>query len=150
MQNIGGYFHDKTTNTFPVFINYEKDPQISLTTQYEDRFVSDRDLVAISKSKRTLASPEIRKLAALARARGIAAQGGADGRLASERMRCFLFVRKNKDDKESKEFYYLGQMHPTGTFIPTKVAGSPAVEIVYDLDTPVAEELFDYLTSSEG
>jgi hypothetical protein len=30
------------------------------------------------------------------------------------------------------------------------VAGSPAVEIVYDLDTPVAEELFDYLTSSEG
>ena len=25
-----------------------------------------------------------------------------------------LFVRKNKDDKISKEFYYLGRMHATG------------------------------------
>ena len=25
-----------------------------------------------------------------------------------------LFVRKNKDDKISKEFYYLGRMKPTG------------------------------------
>ena len=30
-QNVGGYFHDKETNTFPVFINYEKDPDISVT-----------------------------------------------------------------------------------------------------------------------
>lgn len=39
-QNIGGYFHDTETNTFPVFVNYEKDPDISITTQYQDRFVS--------------------------------------------------------------------------------------------------------------
>ncbi|MFR0079795.1 MAG: DUF3427 domain-containing protein [Veillonella parvula] len=25
-----------------------------------------------------------------------------------------LFVRKNKDDEESKEFYYLGPIHSTG------------------------------------
>ena len=40
-QNVGGYFYDKTTNTFPVFINYKKDPSLSITTQYEDRFTSD-------------------------------------------------------------------------------------------------------------
>ena len=35
----------------------------------------------------------------------------------SERLgvRMFLFVRKNKDDKESKEFYYLGRIrHEAG------------------------------------
>ena len=41
-------------------------------------------------------------------------------------------------------------MWPTGTFEPVSVAGKPAVEISYELTVPVAEELFDYLTSGEG
>ena len=49
----------------------------------------------------------------------------------------------------SKEFYYLGEMRPTGRFVPIVMAGTdaPAVEIEYDLLTPVADELYDYLTS---
>lgn len=134
-QNIGGYFHDKETNTFPVFINYEKDPStISITTMYEDRFVSDTELIAISKSKRTLRSPEIVNLAH-------AAENG---------MRCFLFVRKNKEDKDDgTEFYFLGEMRPTGEFRQIVMAGTTAsaVEIGYRLDDPVRPDLYEYLTS---
>ena len=135
-QNIGGYKYDAGTNTFPVFINYEKEANISDSIRYQDRFVSPSRLIAISKQPRNLHSPEIERL------RHVAQNG----------MRTFLFVRKNKSDAESKEFYYLGEMRPTGRFVPIVMAGTdkPAVEIEYDLLTPVKDELYDYLTSGEG
>ncbi len=135
-QNIGGYKYDEETNTFPVFINYEKDDDIADTIKYQDRFVNPARLIAISKQPRNLNSPEIRRLR----------HAGENG------MRTYLFVRKNKSDAESKEFYYLGEMRPTGRFVPIVMAGTDksAVEIEYDLLTPVKDELFDYLTSGEG
>ena len=51
-QNIGGYKYDAGTNTFPVFINYEKDDSVSDSIRYEDRFLSPKELVAISKQPR--------------------------------------------------------------------------------------------------
>lgn len=134
-QNVGGYYYDKETKTFPVFVNYEKDPDISITTQYHDRFVSDRSIICISKSKRTLESPEIRRLA----------QADEVG------MRCFLYLRKNKNDKDnSMEFYFLGEMHPTGTFEQIVMADGKtnAVEIPYELEEPVRPDLYDYFLSS--
>ncbi len=130
-QNVGGYFYDKATNTFPVFINYKKDPSISITTQYEDRFTSDRELVAISKSKRSLTSPEIVRLA----------------HAESNGMRCFLFVRKDKD--KDSEFYFLGEMHPTGQFeqFTMKNSTATAVEITYRLEEPVRTDLYDFFLS---
>ena len=60
--NISGYRFDRSTNTFPVFVNYDKSPNISVTTRYEDRFISRTRFIAISKSRRTLESPEIKRL----------------------------------------------------------------------------------------
>lgn len=132
-QNIGGYKYDDETNTFPVFINYEKGDDIADSIRYQDRFVTPARLIAISKQPRNMHSPEIERL------RNVEQNG----------MRTHLFVRKNKSDAESKEFYYLGEMRPTGRFVPIIMAGTdkPAVEIEYDLLTPVADELYDYLTS---
>lgn len=133
-QNIGGYKFDRLTNTFPVFINYEKDPDISESTKYEDRFISDREIVAISKQPRYLDSPEIVRLK----------------EYPGNGVRIFLFVRKNKNDGDgSKEFYFLGEMRPTGTFekIVMPGANTPAVEITYELFDSVRHDLFDYLTS---
>ena len=92
--NIGGYKYDKPTKTFPVFVNYEKDDSISATIKYEDHFISRGELIAISKSGRTITSDDVQNFL-YARERGIQVE---------------LFVRKNKDDKISKEFYYLGHM----------------------------------------
>lgn len=132
-QNIGGYKYDARTNTYPVFINYEKAPDISDSIKYEDRFVSDNRLIAISKQPRNLDSPEIQRLKAWP----------ANG------MKTYLFVRKNKDDKDGgKEFYFLGEMHPTQEYAPITIAGKSAVEITYELDQPVERGLYDYLTSN--
>lgn len=134
-QNIGGYMYDRRTNTFPVFINYEKDPDISDSTKYEDRFVSNREIVAISKQPRHLDSPEIERLR----------QCPGNG------MRPYLFVRKNKNDGDGgKEFYFLGEMLPTGEFKEIVMPGTTksAVEITYELTDPVRQDLFDYLTSN--
>lgn len=131
-QNLGGYFYDEKTNTFPVFINYDKAPDISESIQYEDRFVSPSKLVAISKNNRTLNSPEIQRLKTW----------------PENGLKTYLFMRKNKDDKGGKEFYFLGEMHPTGEFeaIKTK-SGDNAVEIEYELNAPVRQDIYEFMLS---
>ena len=50
--------------------------------------------------------------------------------------------------KGSKEFYFLGQMHPTGHFVQTMtIANENAVEIGYQLETPVRRDIYEYITS---
>ncbi|MBO5564377.1 MAG: DEAD/DEAH box helicase [Lachnospiraceae bacterium] len=131
--NIGGYKYDKKTKTFPVFINYDKADDIQDTVKYEDHFVSTDRLIAISKSNRTLQSEDVQNFLR-AKERGISVE---------------LFVRKNKDDKISKEFYYLGRMEASGmtkefTMANTK---STAVEIEWILDTPVRSDLYEYIVN---
>ena len=134
--NIGGYKFDKKTKTFPVFINYDKSENISDTTKYEDHFIpGSRDrLIAISKSGRTLKSEDVQNFLK-AKERGIQVE---------------LFVRKNKDDKISKEFYYLGHMTASGntkefTMVNTE---KTAVEIEWILDIPVREDIYEYIVNS--
>ena len=134
--NIGGYKFDKKTKTFPVFINYDKAEDISDTTKYEDHFVPGfRDrLIAISKSGRSLQSEDVQNFLN-AKERGI---------------RVELFVRKNKDDKISKEFYYLGHMTASGNakeFTMTNTEKT-AVEIEWILDVPVREDIYEYIVNA--
>ncbi len=131
--NIGGYKFDKKTKTFPVFINYEKAEDISDTTKYEDHFTSSRSLVAISKSGRSLESDDVQNFLH-AKERGI---------------RVELFVRKNKDDKISKEFYYLGPMTATGNTKEFTMANTrkSAVEIEWLLEVPVREDIYEYIVN---
>ena len=102
----------------------------------EDHFVPEfRDrLIAISKSGRSLQSEDVQNFLK-----------------AKERaIRVELFVRKNKDDKISKEFYYLGHMTASGN---TKEFTMPntqktAVEIEWILDVPVREDIYEYIVNS--
>ena len=132
--NIGGYKFDKNTNTYPVFINYDKDENIADTVKYEDHLVSPDKLIAISKSNRTVSSDDV--------------QTALNSSVLGIDME--LFIRKNKDDKISKEFYYMGKIIPTGTYkqfvMPN--TNSTAVEIEYRLKTPIKEDLYDYIVNS--
>lgn len=134
--NIGGYKFDKKTNTFPVFINYDKAENISDTTRYEDHFVPGfRDrLIAISKSGRSMQSEDVQNFLK-AKERGIQVE---------------LFVRKNKDDKISKEFYYLGHMTASGNAKEFTMANTEktAVEIEWILDVPVREDIYEYIVNA--
>lgn len=53
------------------------------------------------------------------------------------------------DDEGSKEFYFFGEMYPTGEFRPTVMAesGKKVVEITYRLDVPVRHDLYEFMTS---
>ena len=131
--NIGGYKFDAYSKTYPVFINYEKGDDVGATTRYEDRFNDQTTLTAISKSRRTLDSEDVIN-ARNSKSRGILMP---------------LFVRKNKDDQTSKEFYFLGTMEHNGIaseFIMPGTEGITAVEIGYKLNTPVENNLYEYLT----
>lgn len=131
--NIGGYKFDKNTKTYPVFINYNKNEDISDTINYEDRFITNNELIAISKSGRTASSDDIIQ----------AYNAEKDG------VQMFLFVRKNKDDKISKEFYFLGKIKAIGNpfEFTMKNTDKSAVEITYQLITPVRDDIYEYIIS---
>ena len=131
--NIGGYKFDRTTKTYPVFINYEKSEDIIDTINYEDRFESPSQLIAISKSGRTITSDDI-----------VQAYNAEENGVEMS-----LFVRKNKDDKISKEFYFLGKIKTVGSPVQfvMKNTTKTAVEIKYQLVTPIREDIYEYITS---
>ncbi|MDO4168871.1 MAG: DEAD/DEAH box helicase [Lachnospiraceae bacterium] len=129
-QNIGGYFYDSSTKTLPVFINYEKSED---AIAYEDRFISDNELIALSKHPRKVTSSDADHIYKRTK--------------EDKDNRIFLFVRKNKDDKEAKEFYFLGEIFPVGE--PKEVhmesTNDDAFEVTYCLDVPVRKDIYDYI-----
>ena len=131
--NIGGYKYDSYSKTYPIFINYVKGDEVGATTRYEDRFNNQSSLTAISKSRRTLDSEDV-----------------INARKSVERgIQMPLFVRKNKDDQTSKEFYFLGTMEHDGNaheFIMPGTKDISAVEIGYKLHTPIENNLYEYIT----
>lgn len=149
--NIGGYKYDEKTNTFPVFINYKKGNDLQGSINYEDRFEADDYLIAYSKNKRTLASPEIDRLVKV--------------REGKHQMKSYLFLRKNNNDgDQAEEFYFLGEINPTGKMVEGKIHSTTGVfkkeaksakdkkslsivEIHYKLDVPVRKDLYDYIIS---
>ena len=131
-QNIGGYYYDSATKTLPVFINYHKAED---AIAYEDRFVSENHLIALSKHPRKITSSD---------AVHIYKQSEED-----KNNRIFLFVRKNKDDNEAKEFYFLGEIFAEGNprQIYMEKTKDNAFEIDYRLDVPVRSDIYDYIVS---
>lgn len=131
-QNIGGYWIDKKTKTYPVFINYDKKEDVAEHLRYHDRFLSPNRLRAMSKNGRTHNSDDMSTA------------------LHADELKfgMHLFIRKNKDDKMSKEFYYLGKIHSTGWYEEQKnMKNQNVVEIEYELQNPVRDDLYDYFTN---
>jgi len=132
-QNIGGYFYDKDTKTLPVFINYDKaDDAIA----YEDRFISNGELIALSKHPRKIDSTDADHFYKRT-------ESDKDNKI-------YLFVRKNKDDKEAKEFYFLGELFAVGEpeqiqMVTPDGKKDNAFEITYRLETPVRDDIYNYI-----
>ncbi len=129
--NIGGYKYHEKTRSFPVFINYHKDDAISDTIAYEDAFISPSRLLAYSKSKRKVTSSDIVTIYQ-AKELGVHIE---------------LFVRRDKNDAISKEFYYLGPIHAVGEpeGMVMKNNGLDIVRINYELEVPVRDDVYRYI-----
>lgn len=128
--NIGGYYYDKRTNTLPVFINYDKEEHISETIKYEDHFINPEIIVAMSKNNRRIGDKSMEMFTK-----------------AQERnTQIHLFVRKNKEDKGSKEFYYLGLIHIIN-IEQEYMIGKPICKITYQLDKAVKRDIYDFIVN---
>lgn len=122
-----GYFYEKTTHTMPVFINYIAPDKKRV--DYTNEFLSNTLITAYSKSNRKLDSSDAKHIY----------------NAKEEQNKLYLFVRKPSEDKEAKEFYFLGEIIAQGK--PEFAPKYNGFKILYKLDTPVRADIFDYLTT---
>lgn len=124
---MAGYFYEKTTHTMPVFINYIAPDKKRV--DYTNEFLSNTLITAYSKSNRKLDSSDAKHIY----------------NAKEEENKLYLFVRKPSEDKEAKEFYFLGEITAQGK--PEFAPKYNGFKILYKLDTPVRADIFDYLTT---
>lgn len=124
---MAGYFYEKTTHTLPVFINYIAPDKKRV--DYTNEFLSNTLITAYSKSNRKLDSSDAKHIY----------------NANEEQNKLYLFVRKPSEDKEAKEFYFLGEIIAQGK--PEFAPKYNGFKILYKLDTPVRADIFDYLTT---
>ena len=127
-QTVGGYFKSKDDSNIAIFINYHKEEDISASTDYKDSFIDNTTFTWMTKSDRTLESSEVRV---------IREYNG---------LRIPLFIKKS--NAEGKDFYYMGEMEPIeNSFRQKKMSsGEPVVQIDFNLNKPVEESLYNYIT----
>lgn len=124
---MAGYFYERTTHTMPVFINYIAPDKKRV--DYTNEFLSKTLITAYSKSNRKLDSSDAKHIY----------------NAKEEQNKLYLFVRKPSEDKEAKEFYFLGEITAQGK--PEFAPKYNGFKILYKLDTPVRADIFDYLTT---
>lgn len=137
---IGGYKYNKDNNVYPIFINYDKTNDISETIAYEDHFIKDETIHWQSKKNRHLTSSDFIPI------------------LNKEmKTKIYLFIRKSIDDKESKKFYFLGEISPltNGKEIikefkdqNNKINKVSYVNITFKLEHQVRHDIYEFLTSN--
>jgi superfamily II DNA or RNA helicase/HKD family nuclease len=133
-QNVGGYILSRDRSNCPIFVTYHKAEGISESIRYEDQFLSTSHFQWMSKSKRTMSSPEIQAI--------LNDQGN---------LRLPLFIQKSND--EGTEFYYMGDTIPMKERfrperIPLDASGTRTASIVHmelQLKVPVERGLYAYL-----
>lgn len=128
---VYGYKVDKATATCPIFVTYHKDEDVSKSTAYGDEFMGPDTFHWFSRSKRTLKSKELQPI-------------------INNTAGLHLFVKK--DDAEGNDFYYIGQAKSEDQKQQTMQndAGEEldVVTMNLDLNSPVEQSLYEYLTNS--
>jgi len=136
-QNVGGYMVEKSKKDCAIFVNYQKDDDISATTKYHDRFISRNEFVWMSKSKRKLNSPDVSSIV----------------QHNMNKTRIPLFVKKS--NSEGSDFYYLGNLSLIeNSAIEKNIPDDngkmvSVVEMNFQLENPVEKSLYDYIVTAD-
>jgi len=121
---IYGYRVDTETSTCPIFITLQKSDEVTASTAYEDELVDTQTMQYFSKSRRTLASPDVRPM-------------------IENTVELHVFAKKS--DAEGSDFYYLGlakSSQPEQTNM--RGNGLSIVRMLLNFDRPIDAALFDY------
>jgi superfamily II DNA or RNA helicase/phage repressor protein C with HTH and peptisase S24 domain len=115
----------------PCFVTYHKSHEIEDSINYNDYFISSSVFAWESRSNRKIGSPEISNV------------------INSKRI--LLFVKKG--DGEGTDFYYMGDC----SIIPDSIeqatmpdSKKPIVHFKFQLEQPVKEDLYTYITSNNN
>jgi len=126
---VYGYKVDRATATCPIFVTYHKSDEVGATVAYEDELLDETTMRWFTRSRRTLASDEVRAI-------------------TGNSVAIHVFVKR--DDAEGTDFIYLGRAHahaPKQEHMPDGNGGSVSVVTMeLRLARPVPRSLFDYLT----
>ena len=129
---IGGYKYDEQTKTLPVFINYDIDEN-SFNHDYVHGFLPDNGFTSMSKPRRNLGSKECEYF-------------------YKDKTKIYLFMRKNKDDKDgARIFYFLGEMKTVGKpeLVHREKSGDTVIQFFYKIQTPLREDMYEYFTQEK-
>jgi superfamily II DNA or RNA helicase/HKD family nuclease len=128
---IYGYKVDTATRSCPIFVTLDKSDEVSASTAYQDQIVDPHTLHWFTRSRRTLASAEVKAI--------------VDNTVS-------LHVFAKQSDAEGPDYYYLGLAHSADAEQSTMPAddGSPlpVVRMNLKFDEPINAGLFDYLHTS--
>lgn len=121
---IYGYRVSRESGTCAIFVTLHKSEDVAASTAYEDQLLDTTTMLWYTRSRRTLASDEVRAIVA----------NDVD-----------LHVFVKKDDAEGTDFYYLGQATPHDAE-QTKMPGSSldVVRMHLRFAEPIDSALFDY------
>jgi superfamily II DNA or RNA helicase len=125
---IYGYKVDTFSNSCPIFVTYHKGSEVSESTKYEDEFLNPSTLTWYTRSRRTLASGEVKAI--------------VENRLP-------LHVFAKKDDAEGTDFYYLGTAKSRDAR-QTKMSGESGHDVVsmtLGLASPIESSLYEYFAA---
>ena len=131
-QNVGGYLVSPDNTHCPIFVNYQKEEDISESTKYEDEFVNNKEFDWMSKSNRKINSNDVQ---------AILGKNGA--------IRLPLFIKKNND--EGLDFYYMGEVSPELKQVEQTTMSNDngkqisVVKIRFNLGSPVSTNMYEYL-----
>ncbi len=128
---IYGYKRDSKTNTCPIFVTYQKVKLEGSTTDYKDRFIDNYQFGWQSKDGKILSKDKTLK---------DIQNSDSNGLLIP------LFIQKS--DNEGGNFYYVGNCSVaeiSQSEHQTKKGIRPIVNVVFNMDTPIKDEILNYL-----
>nr|CRY94680.1 hypothetical protein [uncultured prokaryote] len=119
-------------------MNYNKEDD---AIAYEDHFENEEYLIALSKTNRKVDSKDAEII--------------FRKQPEYKNTKILLFVRKNKNDSETKTFYFLGEMNAAGDPEPVAVPKRDgtggkvsAFKVRYRLESNVRRDIYEYITES--
>ena len=127
-----GYKQNHETNTCPIFVTYQKTKDEQSSTNYNDFFIDNYQFAWQSKSGISLKNKTIKAIV----------------NEKKNGMKLPLFIMKS--DNEGGSFYYMGDCsvhEASDSKKMTKNGEKNIVNIVFNMNTPVKEEILNYLES---
>ncbi len=122
-----GYKVDRASGTCPIFVTLHKSEEVAASTAYEDTILDRHTMLWYTRSRRTLASEEVKAIVA----------NDVD-----------LHVFVKKDDAEGSDFYYLGHATASDAEQTTMRSDSgqalDVVRMLLRFEEPIDSALFDY------